>query len=95
MVFVDTDVLSTFAKIQRLPLLFTIFSENLLNISAGVDIEIRIGAANGFNFSRDIMALHSQGRIRTHHPTAVDQKFMATMSPSHPVHIRCHICCTQ
>ena len=82
MVFVDTDVLSTFAKIQRLPLLFTIFNENLLNISAGVEIEIRIGVANGFNFSRDIMTLHSQGRIRTHHPTALDQHSMATMPPS-------------
>ena len=39
MVFIDTDVLSIFAKIQRLPLLFTIFCENLLNISAAVEID--------------------------------------------------------
>ena len=82
MVFIDTDVLSIFAKIQRLPLLFTIFCENLLNISAAVEIELRTGVAKGFNFAQDIMALHSQGRIRTYHPTAVDQQFMATMSPS-------------
>ena len=82
MVFVDTDVLSTFAKIQCLPLLFTIFSEDLLNISAGVEIEVRIGVANHFNFSRDIMELHSQGRIRTCHPTALDRQSMATMPPS-------------
>lgn len=82
MVFVDTDVLSIFAKIQRLPLLFTIFSENLLNISAGVEIEVRIGVTNHFNFSRDIMELHSQGRIRTCHPTALDRQSMAAMPPS-------------
>ena len=32
-VFVDTDVLSIFAKIQRIPLLFTVFNEDHLNIS--------------------------------------------------------------
>lgn len=82
MVFIDTDVLSIFAKIQRLPLLFTVFGENLLNVSAAVEIELHTGVAKGFSFTRDIMELLSQGRIRTYQPTAVDQQFMATMSPS-------------
>lgn len=41
MVFVDTDVLSTFAKIQRLPLLFTVFNQELLYIAFAVEQERR------------------------------------------------------
>ena len=82
MVFIDTDVLSVFAKIQRLPLLFTICGENLLNVSAAVEAELRTGVAKGFGFARDIIELHSLGRIRTYHPTTADQQLMATMSPS-------------
>lgn len=39
MVFIDTDVLSIFAKIQRLPLLFTVFGENLNG--QGLDLAIQ------------------------------------------------------
>ena len=80
MVFIDTDVLSIFAKIHRLPLLFTVFNEDLLNISAAVEIELQIGVAKGFNFTQDIVALHSQGQIQTYPPTAADQQFMTTLS---------------
>ena len=79
MVFIDTDVLSIFAKIQRLPLLFSVFTEDSLNISAAVERELRTGVAKGFDFAQGIMALHSQGRIATYCPTAVDQQFMATL----------------
>ena len=80
MVFIDTDVLSIFAKIQRLPLLFSVFNEDPLNISAAVENELQVGVAKGFDFAQDIMVLHSQGRIATYHPTAVDHQFMATLS---------------
>ena len=80
MVFIDTDVLSIFAKIQRLPLLFAIFNEDRLNISAAVEIELQTGVAKGFGFTQDIVALHSQGRIETYHPTAADQQFMVTLA---------------
>lgn len=79
MVFIDTDVLSIFAKIQRLPLLFSVFNEDPLNISAAVENELQVGVAKGFDFAQDIMVLHSQGRIATYHPMAVDHPFMATL----------------
>ena len=79
MVFIDTDVLSIFAKIQRLPLLFSVFNEDPLNISAAVENELQVGVAKGFDFAQDIMVLHSQGRIATYYPTAVDRQFMATL----------------
>lgn len=80
MVFIDTDVLSIFAKIQRLLLLFAILNEDRLNISAAVEIELQTGVAKGFGFTQDIVALHSQGRIGTYHPTATDQQFMVTLA---------------
>ncbi|MCE2433928.1 MAG: hypothetical protein J4F29_13540, partial [Candidatus Latescibacteria bacterium] len=79
MVFVDTDVLSIFAKIQRLPLLFTVFNEDHLNISTAVENELQTGIAKGFGFAQDVIALHSQGQIVTYHPTAVDQRLTATL----------------
>ena len=79
MAFIDTDVLSIFSKIQQLPLLFTVFNQDSLNISAAVENELKTGIAKGFDFAQHIMALHSQGRIVTYHPTAVDQRFMATL----------------
>ena len=78
-VFVDTDVLSIFAKIQRLPLLFTVFNEDHLNISTAVENELQTGIAKGFGFAQDVIALHSQGQIVTYHPTAVDQRLTATL----------------
>ena len=80
MVFVDTDILSVFAKIQRLPLLFSVFNQDSFNIAVAVENEIKTGVSKGFQFSQEIMALHSQGRIETHHPTAADQQFMATLT---------------
>lgn len=80
MVFVDTDILSVFAKIQRLPLLFSVFNQDSLNIAAAVDNEIKMGVSKGFQFSQDIMALHSQGRMQIHHPTVADQQLMATLA---------------
>ena len=56
MVFIDTDVLSIFAKVQRLPLLFTVFNADLLNISSAVERELHTGADKGFNFVEHVMA---------------------------------------
>ncbi|MDE0554125.1 MAG: hypothetical protein OXI24_07925 [Candidatus Poribacteria bacterium] len=79
MIFVDTDVLSIFAKIQRLPLLFAVFDQATLNITPAVENEIKIGVSKGFYFSHDITALQTQGRIRIYHPTPVDREFMRSL----------------
>lgn len=79
MVFIDTDVLSIFAKVQRLPLLFTVFNEEILNISSAVEIELQTGVVKRFDFVQNIMMLRAQGKIVTHQPTDVDQRFMATL----------------
>ena len=79
MVFVDTDVLSTFAKIERLPLLFAVFDQETLNIAEAVENEVKRGVSKGFSFSNDIISLQMQGRIRTHHTTPADQVFMISL----------------
>ena len=75
----DTDVLSIFAKIQRLPLLFAVFDQDTLNIAAAVENEIKTGISRGFHFSDDIIALQTEGRIYTYHPTTVDQEFISSL----------------
>ncbi len=79
MIFVDTDVLSTFAKIERLPLLFAVFDQETLNIAEAVKNEVKTGVSKGFSFSDDIIALQTQGQIRTYHTTLADQVFMSSL----------------
>lgn len=79
MVFIDTDVLSTFAKIKRLSLLFVVFDQDILNIATAVENEIQVGISKGFLFSNEILALQTQGRIHTYHPTSLDQAFMRSL----------------
>ncbi len=82
MVFIDTDILSTFSKIERLPLLYAVFDQEVLNIAAAVEYEIKIGASKGFNFANAIIELHAQARIQTYHPIPVDKTFMDSLPNS-------------
>ncbi len=75
----DTDILSIFAKIQRLTLLFTVFDQETLNIAFAVENEIKTGVSKGFHFSDNIIALQTQGQIRTYHTTLADHEFMSSL----------------
>ena len=79
MVFVDTDILSIFSKIQRLPLLFAVFEQDILNIAAAVENEIAVGVSKGFPFANALMELQTQGLLQTHHPTTADEEFMFSL----------------
>ena len=79
MVFIDTDILSIFAKIQRLPLLFAVFDQDVLNIAAAVENEIVIGVSKGFPFANVLVELQAKGRLQTHHPVTVDEEFMLSL----------------
>ncbi len=79
MVFVDTDVLSIFAKIQKLSLLFVVFHQDQLNIATAVENEIKVASSKGFHFAHQIIELKTQGQIRTHHLTSADQEFMHSL----------------
>lgn len=79
MVFVDTDILSIFAKIQRLPLLFTVFNQECLHIAFAVETEVKVGASKGFRFAKDITELLTQERIQTHRPLPTDDAFVKSL----------------
>lgn len=79
MVFIDTDILSIFAKIQRLPLLFAVFDQDVLNIATAVENEITIGVSKGFPFTNALMELQAKGQLQTHHPVTVDEEFMLSL----------------
>ena len=79
MVFIDTDILSIFSKIQRLPLLFAVFEQDVLNIAAAVENEIKAGVVKGFPFANTIMELQTQGRIQTYYPITEDENFMVSL----------------
>ena len=68
MVFIDTDILSIFAKIQRLPLLFAVFDQDVLNIAAAVENEVVMGFSKGFPFADALVEL--QLRLSQHPLTA-------------------------
>ena len=72
MVFVDTDILSIFSKIQRLPLLFAVFQQDILNIATAVENEIAVGVSKGFPFANALMELQTQRLLQTHHPTTAE-----------------------
>ncbi|MCE2416411.1 hypothetical protein J4G07_20725 [Candidatus Poribacteria bacterium] len=79
MVFVDTDVLSTFAKIQRLRLLFAVFNQELLHIALAVENEIKIGASKGFRFAQNLTVLLTEKQIQTHRPLPIDETFLKSL----------------
>lgn len=79
MVFVDTDILSIFSKIHRLPLLFSVFDQDVLNVAAAVENEIRIGVSKGFPFAKAIAEMCAHGQIQIHHPIAIDESFMISL----------------
>ena len=79
MVFIDTDILSIFAKIQRLPLLFAVFDQDVLNIATAVENEITIGVSKKFPFANALVELQAKGQLQTHHPVTVDEEFMLSL----------------
>lgn len=61
---IDTDVLSTFAKVDRLDLLFKVFNRPELIVSEGVWREVKRGEERGFAFTQAILKLVEEGKLR-------------------------------
>src|SRR5439155_12214901 len=49
MILLDTNILSTFAKIDRVDLLFSIFNRTTLELSGNVEAELRQGVQSGYS----------------------------------------------
>ena len=54
MIVADTSILSTFARIQRLDLLFTVAETGAIYLPPAVQHEIKLGLQKGLNFLRPI-----------------------------------------
>lgn len=65
----DTNILSTFGKVERLDLLASLFEGMTIGISESVCNEIRHAEEKGHAFCRDIIELVDAGKIKVLSPT--------------------------
>lgn len=70
MLLADTNILSTFAKIDQLQLLLQLFSATRIGVVPAVYEEFQTGLKKGYNDLRAIVKLIQQGRIDLAIPTA-------------------------
>lgn len=76
MILVDNNILSTFAKVGRLALLFQI-TEEVLYISPNVYNELQRGLQAGHTALQAVFDLVASGRLRVVSLTEEDQQWMA------------------
>jgi predicted nucleic acid-binding protein len=55
MIIADTSILSTFARIQRLDLLFTVAETGIIHLPPAVQNEIKLGVQKSLNFLQPII----------------------------------------
>jgi len=64
MILLDADVLSAFAKVSKLSLLYKLFSQHFLYISPAVLAKIKVSLDKGHNFAREIFELFEKGQLK-------------------------------
>ena len=64
MILVDTNILSTFAKIDRLELLFRVFNQKTLYISPNVFQELKDARDKRYDFVELIFELLQSGKLK-------------------------------
>jgi len=72
MILVDTNVLSTFARVDALPLLWELFTDRPLSVTPAIFREVLEAISQGCTWLADIPALVKRGRIQLVSPTAAD-----------------------
>jgi predicted nucleic acid-binding protein len=70
MVLADTNILSTFAKIARLPLLLGLFSNQRVGVVPAVYEEFQAGISKGYTDLQAVVTLIQQAQIELVTPTA-------------------------
>jgi predicted nucleic acid-binding protein len=63
MILVDTNILSTLAKVGKLDLLFRLFTQEKIGIVPSVYEEIQIGIEKGYDILQSILDFVKQGHI--------------------------------
>ena len=70
MLLADTNILSTFAKIDQLTLLFRLFDTQRIGVVPAVYAEFQAGVNKGYQDLQAVVKLIQQGRIDLATPTA-------------------------
>lgn len=70
MVLVDTNILSTFAKIGQLPLLLQLFTQEGIGVVPAVYEEVQEGVSQGYEALQAVIALVQHGQLMLVVPTA-------------------------
>ena len=82
-VLFDTNVLSHFAKIGRLPLLLRAFADahraKQLNVSPVIRRELENGITHGASYLQDVLQLIEDEDIQVIRPTKADQQFINSL----------------
>lgn len=73
MIVADTDVLSAFAKVGAVQLLFDLFRADNLTITEGVYKEIQYSADTGRVFAKELTSMVDAGKIQVIHLTAEEK----------------------
>jgi predicted nucleic acid-binding protein len=68
-ILADTNILSTFAKIDRLPLLFEFFAGDRIGVVPAVYEEFRQGASKGYSMLNSVLELVQARQIELVMPT--------------------------
>lgn len=63
MILLDTNILSTFGKIDRLNLLFTVFGEEPLFITPNVFKEVRKAEERGYEYAQKVFSMIIEKKI--------------------------------
>lgn len=82
MVLADTNILSTFAKINQLPLLLRLFGNARIGVVPAVYEECEEGVSKGYTVLRDVVSLIKQGEVKLVLPTTKEVFEKATLPGS-------------
>jgi predicted nucleic acid-binding protein len=79
MILVDTDVISALAKVDSLPLLFTLFKRSNVSITPGVLAELTHSLAMGRQYAETVFGFIGGGRMRVIALTAAETTLRDTL----------------
>lgn len=78
MIYIDTDILSAFAKIKKLQLICNLFSHNL-HVSPSILNEIKISLDVGYQFAKEIFSFIEEGNLKISVLTEAESKEKANL----------------
>lgn len=84
MIVADTSILSTFARIQRIELLFTVAETDSLHLAPAVVKELKVGLQKGLDFLQPILNNLASGTRFYSVDLTSDEKSLAGTLPSSP-----------